>query len=423
MPSRIGDVTQVRSAKVRTRVGHPGDNSISQQPRLIGLDLLRLLAVVLVLGRHMPAAPESWPAARTMPLQLWNQGGWVGVDLFFVLSGFLVSGLLFTEFKSRGHLGIGRFYMRRGWKIYPPFFALIATTVVVDLITRRPIPAAALASEVFFFQSYVPGLWHHTWSLAVEEHFYIMLPLTLAVILRWNGGSSTPLRPILLVAAAAVAASPAARLINASLRPSYDNHTHLFASHLRLDALLLGVAISYGYHFHSSGFARMLTRWRKILILAGVVLLLPAFVLPLETTPYVHTLGLSVFAIASGMLLVGVLLLDIPRRPAVTLPATLGAFSYSVYLWHKPVLVWGPRIIEDVFGAQMNYVGQLVLYFGGSFAVGIVMARLVEVPALRLRDRWFPSRSPGAIEATPRHTPLGAAEREQKSLAISSGVE
>lgn len=53
----------------------------------------------------------------------------MGVDLFFVLSGFLVSGLLFTEYRSRGHLGVGRFYIRRGWKIYPPFIALIAATV------------------------------------------------------------------------------------------------------------------------------------------------------------------------------------------------------------------------------------------------------------------------------------------------------
>ena len=256
-------------------VGQPADSPIPAKARLLGLDLLRLLAVVLVLGRHMPTPPEAWPTVVRLPFLAWNRGGWVGVDLFFVLSGFLVSGLLFTEFKSRGRLGVGRFYMRRGWKIYPPFFALIAATVAVQLLRGQPIPPASLASEVLFLQSYVPGLWNHTWSLAVEEHFYVLLPLTLALILRWNRGSPTPLRPILTVAAVVAGASLALRVLNWYLRPSYDHLTHLFASHLRLDSLLFGVAISYAYHFHPDSFIRRLTPWRRTLIVCGALLFAP----------------------------------------------------------------------------------------------------------------------------------------------------
>src|SRR5207244_3621789 len=101
-----------------------------------------------------------------------------------------------------GRLSVGRFYMRRGWKIYPPFFTLIAATVIVyNLIDGVPIPRRPLGSELVFIQSYFPGLWNHTWSLAVEEHFYLLLPLALVLIQRLNRDSPTPLKPILGLAA------------------------------------------------------------------------------------------------------------------------------------------------------------------------------------------------------------------------------
>lgn len=365
--------------------------------RLPSLDLLRLLAVVLVLGRHMSSPPESWPAIVRLPLLLWIQGGWVGVDLFFVLSGFLVSGLLFNEYKSCGSLGVGRFYMRRGWKIYPPFFVLLAISIAVAVPRWQTIPIAPIVSELFFLQSYMPGLWGHTWSLAVEEHFYVLLPLTLVSILRWNRGSATPLRPVLAIATVVAVASLGLRLLNWYRLPAYDQLTHLFASHLRFDSLFFGVAISYLYHFHPESFARRYAPWRKALITGGGVLLAPAFAFPLETTPFISTLGLSTFYVGSGMLLVGVLHSRIPAHRSVVLMATLGSFSYSVYLWHLPVLVWGIPIAERALGAPLTFGAGFLVYFGGSFFLGILMAKLVEVPVLRLRDRWFPSRGPGAM--------------------------
>ncbi|MCP5474268.1 MAG: acyltransferase [Lysobacterales bacterium] len=329
----------------------------------------------------------------------------MGVDLFFVLSGFLVSGLLFTEYQARGRLGIGRFYVRRGWKIYPPFFALIAATLGLILLLGRPIPTIPLASEVFFLQSYVPGLWKHTWSLAVEEHFYILLPLTLALIIRWNRASSTPLRPVLTVALVVCVVSLVLRLVNWYLRPNYGHYTHLVASHLRFDSLLFGVAISYAYHFHSDRFLRLFAPRRKALILVGAILLAPAFVLHLETTPFIYTFGLTVFYVGSGMMLVGTLLSPISIHRSVTLSAALGAYSYSIYLWHLPVLFWGIPLLEIALGVRLDFATTLAIYFGGSICFGVAMAKCVEVPALRLRDRWFPSRSPGAVEVEPNQQP------------------
>ncbi len=237
-------------------MGRQEDTQEPARPRLVGLDLLRLIAVLLVIGRHMGSPPIWWPDLVRLPLLALYRGGWVGVDLFFVLSGFLVSGLLFTEFKSRGRLGVVRFFTRRGWKIYPPFFVFIVTTVVVRLLCGWPVDELSLLSELFFLQSYIPGLWHHTWSLAVEEHFYLLLPFTFSILLRVNRNSPTPLKPILTLAVVTGVALLALRVLNWYYRPSYEHLTHLFPTHLRLDSLFYGVAISYAYHFHSDRFVR-----------------------------------------------------------------------------------------------------------------------------------------------------------------------
>lgn len=105
--------------------------------------------------------------------------------------------------------------------------------------------------------------------------------------------------------------------------------------------------------------------------------------------------------IDSGMILVGILQSPIPSHRSVSLLATLGAFSYSIYLWHMPVQAWGIPLVERMLGMPLDFGPRLVVYFGGSFCLGIVMAKLVEIPVLRLRDRWFPSRSLGAVDATP----------------------
>ena len=382
----------------------------------MGPDLLRLLAIVLVLGRHMPIS-EAWPAGGKFLFLIWKRGGWVGVDLFFVLSGFLVSGLLFTEYRSRGSLGVGRFYLRRGWKIYPPFFVLIVATVLMNLREGVSIRPASLASELLFLQSYLPGLWNHTWSLAVEEHFYLLLPLTLAVMLRRNKDSPTPLRPILSLAAGVAVFALACRILNWYLRPWYGNLTHLFASHLRLDALFFGVAMSYAYHFHSSRFDRLFTR-RRWLMLGGALLLTPAFAFPLETTPFIYTIGLTIIDVGSAMMLVGILLSQIPSGPLVAALAALGSYSYSIYLWHMFVLAWGIPLIEGTLDRELETSTRLAMYFVGSLGLGIAMAKVVEVPVLRIRDRWLPPRSPGALgerrSAAKRLLAFGGSRDSQK---------
>src|SRR2546421_10087759 len=101
--------------------------------RLKQIDILRAFAVLLVLGRHMEPCPPEASAILHQFTTIWHEGGWIGVDLFFVLSGFLVSGLLFREYEKYQELRIGRFLIRRGFKIYPPFWLLIGATVIVGI--------------------------------------------------------------------------------------------------------------------------------------------------------------------------------------------------------------------------------------------------------------------------------------------------
>lgn len=379
----------------------PGDIDIPLSPRgrIVALDLLRLLAILMVFGRHMgnPPKGQTW-------MLTWQRGGWVGVDLFFVLSGFLVAGLLFAQFQAERRLSIGRFFVRRGWKIYPPFFVLIAVTVTTAFWVGRPLPLGATLSEIFFLQSYVRGIWKHTWSLAVEEHFYLLLPLTLTAIASLNRRSAAPLRPVLKVAGAVAVLSLAARLATWWWRP-YGHYTNLFATHLRLDSLFFGVALSYVYHFHYRQFA-MLRPCAGALLGAGLLLLTPPFFLPLEKTPFVYTIGLSIFYLGSGMMLVGAVLLPVPKTWPLVALATLGAYSYSIYLWHVPVRSWAIPAIERAVGHRLEFHLMVLIYVALSLAAGVIMAVLVEVPVLRLRDRWFPS--PAKAMAKPLEDPSPA---------------
>jgi peptidoglycan/LPS O-acetylase OafA/YrhL len=380
------------------------NGSTRVKPRLVGLDLLRLLAILMVLGRHLWPSPPRLPLGLASFFRTWECGGWVGVDLFFVLSGFLVSGLLFTEYKSRGRLSVGRFYTRRGWKIYPPLFALVAFTVLINSIHGQRTARWPLFSDLTFLQSYSYGLWGHTWSLAVEEHFYLILPLTLLLLLKLNSHSSRPFQPTLGVAACVGAACLILRLFNWHLRHSYSFFTHIAPSHLRFDSLFFGVAISYAYHFHTTEFVERLTPWRRGLIAGGVLLLSPAFIFPVDTTSWMFTVGLTVFYIGSGMLLVGTLLCNIPQSRIVVFLATIGAYSYSIYLWHLPVISWGIPRLEMVLGRQLGFGARVGAYLLGSLGVGIITAKIVEFPALRLRDYWFPPRSKGPIEEVSKQT-------------------
>ncbi len=352
-----------------------------------GLDSLRGLAILLVLGVHVQAS------------QTWAKVGWLGVDLFFVLSGFLISNLLFGEYKTHGAINLKSFYIRRGFKLYPSFYFLLLVTIVYCLTTGRSIRPGAALAEFAFMQNYFTGLWGHTWSLAVEEHFYILLPLTLVFMAR-RAASGRPFRRIpmlfLTVAVVCLAARVAMWLL-----VEFQYNTHFQRSHLRFDSLLFGVLLSYYFNFESERVSKWTSIHRKRLFFGSFLAILPCMILP-NSNPWVYTIGFSLAYMSFGGLLLltlfderGKLVVNKKSGIAERALAGMGVFSYSIYLWHVPIAMAFGQLNHwlEVQHVQPNPYGLFVVYLLVSIAFGSAISKLLELPLLRFRDRVVPRRT------------------------------
>ena len=363
----------------------------THKPRSVALDVLRAVAILLVLGSHIVPPLDESPMGAFVAT--WRQGGWVGVDLFFVLSGFLVSGLLFDEHAKTGTIDPLRFLIRRGWKIYPAFYVFVLVAIRLDN-AHTP---KQLLSELFFLQSYIPGVWQHTWSLAVEEHFYLLLTVLLGCAVRFaKPGTTDPFKVMVPITIAVCVVELVARFSAAT--GAFDVHRNLYPTHLRIDSLLFGVLLAYITRKRLS--ADALKPYRAWLMLAGVALLAPAFAWPLGGTRWMSTVGLTLFYLGSGLLLLGITT-TAPSGRAARLLGAIGFYSYSIYLWHFFAVDVCFLLLAD---APIPYALRVTLYVLFAIGFGALMARVVEVPMLRLRERWFPSRAGVAATVEPPET-------------------
>jgi peptidoglycan/LPS O-acetylase OafA/YrhL len=357
------------------------------------LDILRLVAIVLVMGRHLAVGPPITQLPLFLFVAHWQWGGWVGVDLFFVLSGYLIANLLFREHQKYGQINFQRFLIRRWFKIYPAFWGFMIITVIVAMIYGNPLNVPMFLKEFFLIHNYSKGLWDHTWSLAIEEHFYLGLAALLAVLsdrCRHQPEKAFRLIPIIFLMVA-IGCLSCRVYLTATIFP-YNAYVHLFPTHLRLDALMFGVLLAWLWNYHQ------LARWVKrrsvrwALVSIGVVALVPAFMFEITVSPWVRTYGLTLFYLAAGAILIGCLSSSLLARPVLKPLARLGTYSYAVYLWHIPVSLWGLEWLDRLLGDRTNWWVYMVFYFGTSFGLGWLTTKLVEGPMLQLRDRIFPSR-------------------------------
>jgi len=315
------------------------------------LDVLRGVAILLVLGRH---GPDYFHA--------WHRFGLMGVDLFFTLSGFLIAGLLFAEYKLYGRIDLKRFFIRRGFKIYPAYYVFLLLLLPFTVHRLR-------LADFVFLQSYLPHFWGHAWSLAIEEHFYLALPLLLILSLKMkpqNDFSWIPYSyPLIAFACLAV------RFHGGTSSTNW--------SHARADALFLGVALAWFYHFYPN---RLRVTYGARLLLLAFPLLWPSFVYDWKS-PFAATWMLLLRSLGFGCILVwGINSSWLGKLKPV---AKIGFYSYSIYLWHWPVATFFESVDPSLFW--------FVLYVAVSCAVGIAMAKLIEVPMLKVRDRYFHSRT------------------------------
>lgn len=357
------------------------------------LDILRAVAVLLVFSRHAEIPP------------LVTHVGWAGVDLFFVLSGFLVSGLLFREYQLAQRVSPGRFLLRRGFKIYPQFYLLLAVTILIGFVSGTRAPAPKIAAEAAFVQNYFDGLWGHTWSLAVEEHFYLLLAAATAMLAKRGGENPFGVLPKAI--SVIFVLSLCARIIAWRHDPHWSYRAHLFPSHLRMDSLLAGVLLGYYHVFRGAELGRFVKRFREWLGPVSLLMLSPIMVLE-QSDPFVYTVGFSMLWIGFGLLL---LLTLYPLRPAGRVGLVgrglvrLGQVSYAFYLWHIPILSGGEQLLTSAAkrGVPVS-IGliwmELVCAFIATTLAAFLSTWLVEAPFLRWRDYWVPSMVKPTLEAT-----------------------
>jgi peptidoglycan/LPS O-acetylase OafA/YrhL len=352
------------------------------------LDVLRCVAVVLVIIHHGHVSP------------LFTQVGWAGVDLFFVLSGFLISGLLFREYQKHGSIGFKRFFIRRGLKIYPAFYVFLILTALTSyaVFGRLSTPPRYL-HEIFFVQNYGQGAWDHTWSLAVEEHFYIFLPLFLLLLVRFSSKPKDPFRILPWVSLAIASICVAFRGISAYVGTPNLHMTYV-ATHERMDSLFFGVLLGYLHFFRPLMLEKLLqpTPNRVLIAILSSTLLSSTYLFPRENR-FFATCGYTFVYLGFG----GVLLLSLYIRGILAGRlagiaeqvgrglAFVGVYSYSIYLWHGPGGAWLPGLVRRTIHFPTGQYGRFAVYFAGSLLVGITMSRLIEYPVLRLRDRFFPA--------------------------------
>ncbi len=347
--------------------------------------MLRGIAILLVLGRHAPYVEQS------KYLNLWFRFGWSGVDLFFVLSGFLISGLLFAEYKRAGTINIKRFWLRRGFKIYPPFYALVCFLAVVSLFRTGRVPRALLG-DALFVQNYLPHITDHGWSLAVEEHFYIVLPLFLVGLLRMFPKSNDAFRVIPLTSIALTTGCLAGRIAVASHNGLWNQIA--YPTHLRLDTLFLGVTLGYYSHFRS-----LAVRRPRLVLLCGLLLLGPAFVASgSRLSILTATVGLTMISLGYSCVLIWAL--GTPWMRARGL-AWVGRYSYSIYLWHAIIATFLKNSIGET---RLSFA----IYLIASLVAGFVMMKLIELPLLRIRERLLPALAPvqQRVDASPCSSPV-----------------
>lgn len=323
---------------------------------------------------------STLPAVLAYPMRFLNEIGWIGVDLFFVLSGFLVSGLIFIEIKNKKQFDIKRFLIRRGFKIYPTFYLLIGVTLAVSLISQKEIRCSQVLSEALFYQNYVPGLWNHTWSLGVEEQFYIFVALTLSCLAKVKWVSLFP-----IVCSVFLIVCPILRTVYA-IGHEFSYIPSLTATHFRIDSLLLGSLLSYLNTFKPEKFTQIQNALKRTWPVAIISSLLLPWFFPLTKSVFMPTIGFTVLAIFGGIILVGLLDAIWHLRIWKTM-AFLGGCSYPIYLFHMPCKFWPKAIIQSALGIDIPPALNVIIFFISAIVLGVFISLKIELPLLKMRNR------------------------------------
>jgi peptidoglycan/LPS O-acetylase OafA/YrhL len=382
----------------------PPDSGRFRLSHLAALDGLRGVAILAVMLFHATLYRGPFPS-----------GGFLGVDLFFVLSGFLITALLVQEWQRAGRVALRAFYARRALRLLPAFFALIAVTLLVPGVfyqSARPWESAGLAALhttnwIMAFGGSL-GFFDHTWSLTIEEQFYLLWPPLLVLLL-----TRRVRRPVILAVAGIGILAPTWLRFElwhdlTSVRRVY------YGLDTRFDTLLIGglVALLVSWDLIPRS-RRVLTAIRVSAAVSAVVLAVCVATMVEESRLTYQGLG-SLAAIACACLVLHVVYcpsrlsrLLLENRPLVW----VGRISYGLYLWHFPIF---NGVLNPTRMAKLGITGPalLTLRFAIAFLVAALSFSLIERPFLRLKRRFERRRAPvnptgSAAEPEPL-APVGA---------------
>jgi peptidoglycan/LPS O-acetylase OafA/YrhL len=371
--------------------------------RLPQLDFLRGVAILLVLGAHAQFVLPAERAGIFRPfVQCADRFGWTGVDLFFVLSGFLVGGLLFSEVKRTSTFDPKRFIIRRGFRIWPAYYIFLAWLVVGGMRGGHSLSAASrpLWMNFLHIQSYVPSPAMHTWTLAVEEHFYLLLPLLLWALIQrhriaWFPGIFGVIALCCLTMRYVACLLVSHVYIHHDAPPPWM-YVVQTPTHMRIDALMCGVLIAYLHHLRPETFDlwRASARARIVLFCAGILLLTPALLWDTSTTMLL-SIGLTSLYAGYACILIACLYSppDAFRNPFGRLVGWVGVWSYSIYLFHfKEGVDRGTHLLPHLshMNPSMRWLIAVSVYVICAVGFGFGFGTLIEKPTLAIRDRWFP---------------------------------
>ena len=359
--------------------------------KLYGLDHLRALAIVLVFifhYGHVFASPE-WVTTI-------GKFGWTGVDLFFVLSGFLIASQLFAKTASPEGISFKDFFIKRFFRIIPAYLLVVAIYFLFPVCREREAPAP-LWKYLTFTQNLGLDLRHqgtfsHAWSLCIEEQFYLLLPIVLIILLYFKA-----LRKGWVLILLFFLAGFAARLYCwYSLVVPYAGDDSFwmqwykwiyYPTYSRLDGLLLGISIAAVFQFRPALKEEIQKHGNALLGISLLILTAAYFICFNEQSFGASVFGFTMVDIGYGVMVLGaVSRTSFLYKRRLYFTSRLAALSYAVYLTHKIVIhLMQTYLANDKIEKESN--AMLLVCILGSLLAGWLLNILIEKPFLRLREK------------------------------------
>lgn len=370
-PTETADNMREASAEMMT-------STHSRMPYLAGIDGLRAIAVLAVMLYHAEVP--------------WMPGGFLGVEVFFGISGYLITGLLFAEWREKGSINFGRFWFRRARRLLPAVFVLLLAVLLyavlflpaeVASLRNDALAAAAYVSnwyQVFSHKSYFeaigrPPLLRHLWSLAVEEQFYLVWPLLLAGILRVihprrSGFISIPVAGLAILSTA---------LMFVMYQPDADPSRIYYGTDTRAAGFLIGAALALLLANGLPSISKKISLLLDVVGALGLIGLILCFIKLDEINPYLYQGGFTFISLLTVAVIASVAVAGsrvVPHVLGNKFLVYIGLRSYSIYLWHWPIF----DVTRPHMDVQLDGVPLLLVRFILTLVAAELSYRFIERP-------------------------------------------